>query len=87
MLDIVVVDSGTQCYENCQAMASDGCVAFAYSPADSEQCDLYRGGPYTYGTGDSGSTCYLMQIGIFHLEESRSFLFAIELQVQNYKLH
>ena len=67
VIDAVAADSDIQCYEKCQAIPNDECVAFAYTPTDSQPCDLYRGGPYTTGSGASGSSCYLMPIGIFHL--------------------
>merc|ERR1739844_128822 len=31
------------CYDKCKA--EGGCVAFAYSPDDTNECDLYGGGP------------------------------------------
>ena len=67
MVAAVTVEGAKQCYEKCQTMPINDCVAFAYSPADSRECDLYRGGPYTYGSGDFGSTCYIRPTGKFHL--------------------
>ena len=58
------VTSVVECYEECQEIPNE-CVAFDYSPDNTGyECTMYKGGPYTYGTGIVGTTCYLMTIGI-----------------------
>ena len=48
------------CRVRCQRIG--GCTAMAYF--SDKQCALYRGGPYTQGTGYSNVQCYTNQ-GIF----------------------
>ena len=55
------ISSVSKCQEECRI--SVGCVAFSYG--ESMDCDLYRGGPYTYGDGTDRITCYIMPIGKF----------------------
>ena len=53
-----------ECYEQCKLRGD--CVAFAYNlNFAGNDCDLYRGGPYTYGNGRKDTTCYVMPEGIF----------------------
>ena len=50
------------CYEQCEI--TDGCTAFAYkSNAPNKDCNLYREGPYTFGSGRENQTCYIMPRG------------------------
>ena len=68
LIDSANAISAGQCYEKCKTFPNNECVAFTYSPGDPIECDVYRGGPYTYGNSSPGSTCYLMpQIGRFCL--------------------
>ena len=53
------MDTVYKCKEEC---ISWGCVAFAYS-YDNDYCDLYRNGPYTYGSGSKSTKCYIMPSG------------------------
>ena len=57
--DLGLTSSISKCQEECQI--SVGCVAFTYG--ENTDCDLWQGGPYTYGNGRPGYTCYIMQIG------------------------
>ena len=53
------------CYKECQS--TKDCVAFAFDDDDTgNNCDLYRGGPYTYGNGREYTTCYIMPAGKFN---------------------
>ena len=64
------------CYEQCQT--TDGCTAFAYeSNGPHKDCDLYRGGPYTYGSGRMNTICYNMPTG--NLTYSYSYYYNIIL--------
>ena len=47
------------CYQTCKD--TSGCVAFAFTPSSDKNCDLYKGGPYSKGSGKSGSKCYTME--------------------------
>ena len=47
-----------RCYAKCKAESR--CVAFAYTPANCKECDLYQGGPYNTGNGVGGAACYTM---------------------------
>ena len=48
------------CYNQCKT--TDGCTAFAYDESRN-YCDLYRGGPYTKGSGRENTKCYTMPTG------------------------
>merc|ERR1712029_269419 len=50
-----------ECLRLCKALPF--CVAFArgWNPKK-PGCNLYEGGPYTYGTGGESSTCYIMDL-------------------------
>ncbi len=48
-----------ECQQNCIDIT--GCVAFSYTSDAIENCNLYRGGPYTYGSGKPDTTCYIIQ--------------------------
>ena len=50
------------CYQTCKD--TSGCVAFAFTPESTDNCDLYRGGPYTRGSGRAGSQCFPLEPGI-----------------------
>ena len=63
------VSSVHECMEDCKS--TNGCVAYAYS-STRDFCGLYRGGPYTYGSGDTSYMCYvvtgiLMFIVLFYI--------------------
>ena len=57
------MDTVYKCKEEC---ISWGCVAFAYS-YDNDYCDLYRNGPYTYGSGSKSTKCYIMPSGNLYI--------------------
>ena len=51
-----------KCYGN------EECVAFSYeSPTHPQKynCQVYKGGPYTAGTGRPNTTCYILEQGMF----------------------
>ena len=54
-----------KCQQHC--IGNTGCVAFSYS-SGSKTCNLYEGGPYTYGNGKRGTKCYIMKgkLGYFY---------------------
>ena len=54
----VGVNDVGRCYAECKAESR--CVAFAYTPANCKECDLYQGGPYSTGNGVDGAACYTM---------------------------
>ena len=47
-----------ECYAECKVESR--CVAFAYTPANCKECDIYQGGPYNTGNGVYGAACYTM---------------------------
>ena len=56
--------------DKCRARCYDdeyGCTAFALRDRRSDNCLFYGYGPYTYGDGRSGYTCYIMQAGTYVL--------------------
>ena len=60
----VTKSDSSDCYEECKA--TNGCVAFAYEDpafAYSTNCDFYRNGPYTHGTGREHTKCYVLPTG------------------------
>ena len=67
-----------RCYAECKAESR--CVAFAYTPANCKECDLYQGGPYNTGNGVGGAACYTMlpsginDARLFNRNRSRNFL-------------
>ena len=51
-----------ECYQNCKN--THDCEAFAFNDKTTiglSNCDLYRNGPYTQGTGASDVICYVLQ--------------------------
>ena len=59
-------NSLTECKDKCELNSE--CVAFSYQmPADPSRwtCIQYKGGPYTSGSGEPGTTCYLFNQGTF----------------------
>lgn len=55
----------SKCKEQCSS--TNGCTAFAYTIEASNNCNLYRNGPYTYGNGKEKTTCYIMHSGTWIL--------------------
>lgn len=45
------------CKGQCQSHGD--CTAYSFS-SDNSHCDLYKGGPYTYGSGRAGTTCNIL---------------------------
>ena len=60
------------CRVRCQIRFS--CTAFAYF--SDKRCNLYKFGPYTQGTGDSGVQCYSLK-GIFSTSSNKFSMFVI----------
>ena len=60
------------CRVRCQIRFS--CTAFAYF--SDKRCNLYKFGPYTQGTGDSGVQCYSLK-GIFSTSSNKFSMFII----------
>ena len=61
-IDVITVQN---CYDQCKV--TDGCTAFDYD-ANVMDCDLYSGGPYTYGDRNANlnrenKKCYTMSKG------------------------
>ena len=59
-LDTFDTDSLDSCRVKCELTAS--CTAFAYLDQDGTDCNLYQGGPYTQGNGNSFK-CYVVNKG------------------------
>ena len=57
-ISVEISSSPSDCQQKCEN--TDGCTAFVYKDATTSNCYKYRGGPYTYGTGITGYTCYIM---------------------------
>ena len=60
-----------RCYAECKAESR--CVAFAYTPANCKECDLYQGGPYNNGNGVGGAACYTMLPSGIYINRARLF--------------
>ena len=62
-LDRATTTNSITCYEKCKN--NPQCSAFDYTyNAQSINCILYHGGPYSKGTGYLYSRCYIMKGGI-----------------------
>ena len=60
----VTKSNSLECYEECKV--TSGCVAFAYENPDhasGTNCDFYRNGPYTKGSGREHTKCYILPTG------------------------
>ena len=55
----ITVNNPQKCQQYC--MGNTGCVAFSYTNGTTKNCNLYKGGPYTYGNGKRDTTCYSMK--------------------------
>ena len=54
------------CYERC--ITTNECTAFTYhNDEPGKDCNLYRGGPYTKGSGRENAKCYIMRKGNFFI--------------------
>ena len=60
IIDYIPVKDKSECHRNCNENTE--CVAFAFNRnnINRENCDLYRKGPYIYGSGINGITCYVI---------------------------
>jgi len=59
------------CKQQCESYVN--CTAYAFT-SESSYCDLYQGGPYTYGSGRAGTTCNILP------DEDQLFLEDTEMQ-------
>ena len=64
----ISAESSEDCYKKCKSYAGKKngnavCVAFAFVTKETENCDLYKDGPYTYANDKSNTTCYIMPKG------------------------
>lgn len=64
----ITATSAEDCFEKCQnygkeSIENELCTAFSFEPKQSENCDLYRDGPYTYGDDNPKVACYVMSNG------------------------
>ena len=60
IIDYIPVKDKSECHKNCDKDAE--CVAFAFNRnnINSKNCDLYRKGPYIFGSGKNATTCYII---------------------------
>ena len=57
VIESIDAPDSVTCKQKC--LESNGCVAFALEPRTvNRNCNLYQGGPYTYGSGKSDTFCY-----------------------------
>ena len=54
----LTIDSSFECKQECIAVSA--CTAFSYDEGGTNNCNLYRNGPYTYGDGRESTKCYVM---------------------------
>ena len=64
----ITARSADDCYHKCKSYGGEKkaqarCAAFSFETKDTENCDLYKEGPYTYGNDHSNTTCYNMPTG------------------------
>ena len=54
------------CYQKCQN--TTGCSAFSFEYSDVEEpCNIYAGGPYTYGNGRVNTKCHTIPKGQYRI--------------------
>ena len=60
IIEYIHVEDKLGCRNRCEHI--EECVAYAFSKnnINSENCDLYRNGPYILGSGTDAATCYVM---------------------------
>ena len=57
-IESVTVSTYIECEQVCRGNTK--CVAFSYKANVNNNCNLYEGGPYTYGDGRTGTACYIL---------------------------
>ena len=58
--------SAEHCYKKCKeydGTNNEKCMAFAFETKESENCDLFKDGPYTEGNLVANIMCYIMPEG------------------------
>ena len=62
-IKVFTVTNTLECQRHC--IDNTGCTAFSYQNHINkryvENCNLYEGGPYTYGNGQADTTCYIIK--------------------------
>ena len=62
IIDFIPVNAANECHLKCRN--KNDCAAFAFNSKTTvglSNCDLYRNGPYTQGTGASDIICYVIE--------------------------
>ena len=61
IIDYIQVKDRLGCRNECKNTKE--CVAYAFNRnnKNSKNCDLYRNGPYIFGSGKNATTCYVME--------------------------
>ena len=61
-MEALAINSDVKCYKKCQKTI--GCNAFSFEYNNVlEPCNMYTGGPYTYGNGRVNTKCYVLPKG------------------------
>ena len=61
-IKFIDTDDVQECKRQC--VANPNCTAYAYRENyGGNDCDLYKGGPYTYGNGRTDIICYVRKRG------------------------
>ena len=61
-MEALAINSDVKCYKKCQKTI--GCNAFSFEYNNVlEPCNMYTGGPYTYGNGRVNTKCYVIPKG------------------------
>ena len=60
IIEYIQVEDKLGCRNKCEVTKE--CVAYAFNrnKINSKNCDLYRNGPYIFGSGKNATTCYVM---------------------------
>ena len=60
IIEFIRVEDKLGCQNRCEYTKQ--CVAYSFDSniRDSENCYLYRNGPYIFGSGKNATTCYVM---------------------------
>ena len=62
-MEALDTNSDVKCYKKCQKTI--GCNAFSFEYNNVlEPCNMYTGGPYTYGNGRVNTKCYVLPKGL-----------------------
>ena len=70
------IENDILCYQKCQN--TTGCSAFSFEYNDVEEpCNIYAGGPYTYGNGRVNTKCHTIPKGQYR----NSCIYAYKIKV------